>query len=317
MERTNFHAGAIAPPEVLLRPLRAEDLDAVESLDRVDNHRTRRGYFEKRLAAALRRPKGHFQLALSSGGRLLGFLLARIAGGEYGRPEEAVVLEAIGVDPEVRHAGLGRRMLAELDALASARGIHQLVTQVDWRNHSMLRFLASAGFDLAPRLVLERAVDRMPLPGTDEEIEAWPPLVRNLRADDLAAVVRIDQQITGRDRSRYLEQKFDEALNESAIEVSLIAEAEGRPAAFATARVDYGDFGHIEPIAELDTIGVDPTFAHQGLGRAMLSQMIDNLAALHVKQLETETPRDAFQLLRFLHAFGFGPSQRLSFQRKI
>ena len=35
-------------------------------------------------------PKRHYQFALTSGKGLVGFLVARVAGGEYGRPEEVV-----------------------------------------------------------------------------------------------------------------------------------------------------------------------------------------------------------------------------------
>jgi ribosomal protein S18 acetylase RimI-like enzyme len=321
MEKNLSRSVAPASPavrsDVVLRPLRAEDLDSIVALDGRSGGPSRRGYFERRLAAALRKPRVNFQLALTSGQGLVGFLLARVAGGEYGRPEDVVVLEALGVDPTVRHAGLGRQMLAELERLARARDIHQLVTQVDWRNDSMLRFLASADFELAPRGVFERAVDRIPLPNSDEEIETWPPLVRSLRASDLGPLVQIDGNITGQSRGRYLERKCDEALNDSAIEVSLVAETEGHPVAFAMARVDFGDFGHVESVAALDTIGVEPAFARKGFGRAVLSQLIANLAALHVKRLETEVAHDSFALIEFLCASGFRPAQRLSFQRKI
>ncbi len=317
LSRGGARGSPVVSPAAMLRPLRAEDLDASVALDGRTGGRPRAGYFEKRLAAALRKPKGHLQIALTSGQGLVGFLLARIAGGEYGRPEDVVVLEALGVEPTAQHAGLGQLMLAELERLAGARNIREVVTQDDWRNHSMLKFLASARFELAPRTVLERVVGRMPLPGSDEEIEAWPPLVRSLRATDLTAVVQIDRNLTGHDRRRYLERKLDEALNESAIEVSLVGEAEGHPVAFAMARVDFGDFGHVESVAALDTVGVEPAFGRKGFGHAVLSQMIENLAALHVKRLETEVAHDSFALLAFLYASGFRPSQRLSFQRKI
>ncbi len=308
---------AVPPPSAVLRPLRADDLEAVVALDRRSTGSSRRGYFEKRLAAALRKPKGHFQFALTTGKGLEGFLLARLAGGEYGRPDDLVVLESIGVDPSSRQAGLGRQMFAGLEELARSHGLGQVVTQVDWRNHSMLRFLAGAGFELAPRPILELKVERVPLPDTDEEIETWPPVVRHLQASDLEAIVRIDKRITGRDRRRYLERKLDEALEESAIAVSLVGEVDGLPAAFAMARVDFGDFGHVEPSAALDTIGVDPPFARKGLARAVLTQMIENLAALHVERLETEVARDATALLAFLYDAGFGASQRLSFQKSL
>lgn len=301
-------------PAPLIRQLQAADLDAVVALDRRIMSHSRRGYFERRLQAALRQPKRHLNFALTTGAGLSGFLLCRRAGGEYGRPEEVVVLEAIGADS---HAGHGRRLLAALEEWMKAHRVKELVTQVDWRNHAMLKFLAGAQFTLESRPILERAIERMLLPSDDAEIEKWPPKVRHLQRADLDPLVRIDQKITGLDRRAYLQRKFDEVLDESAIAISLVAEDDGFPVAFAMARMDFGDFGHVEASAALDTFGVDPAFRRKGYGRAILSQMVDNLAALHIERLETEVPRDNFELQRFLFDFGFGASQRLSFRRSV
>lgn len=305
------------PTDIQLRPLTAQDLDAVVTLDRRITKRSRGGYFAMRLAAALRHPKQHLQLAATVPTGLVGFVLARVTGGEFGRHDEVLALEAVGVDPATQDAGVGRRMVTELEHLASGRGIRRVMTQVEWRDHAMLRFLDGAKFKLAPQLLLERGVSRMPLPPTDEEIETPPPLVRHLRADDLDMIRHIDRQLTGRDRTEYLNSKLDEALHESAIAMSLVAEDDGFVVAFATVHVDVGDFGHVEPVASLETIGVNPGFAHKGFARAILAQMIDNLAALHVERLETEVARDNFELLGFLYRFGFGASQRLPFVHTI
>lgn len=302
---------------VIIRPLTEKDFEGVVALDRRITGQTRRGYFEQRLKAALRQPKRHLQLAAATDKGLAGFVLARAAGGEYGRQDEVLALETVGVDPDAQHAGLGRRMMADLEALGRARGIDSVVTQVEWRNQGMLHFLDGAKFTLAPLQILERPVHRMPLPETDEEIEKQPPLVRHLRQGDLEMVSRIDRLVTGRDRSEYLKRKVDEVLHESAIAVSLVAEDDGFVVGFAMVRVDYGNYGHVEPTAALDTIGVNPGFAHKGFARGILTQMIDNLSALHVERLETEVARDNFELLRFLYRFGFGPSQRLAFARKL
>jgi ribosomal protein S18 acetylase RimI-like enzyme len=181
----------------------------------------------------------------------------------------------------------------------------------------MIRFLDGAGFLLAPRQLIERPVRQVPPPETGDVEEKAPPLVRKLDARDLPAVVRIVRALTGEDRIEYLERKFDEVLRESAIAVSLVAEDDGFPVAFAMARVNYGDFGQFEPTASMDTIGVSPRFAGRGLAQAILTQMLDNLAAIRVERLETEVRRDNFDLLRFLYRFGFAPSQRLPFEKAV
>lgn len=300
--------------DATVRPLSAADFEAVVALDARISGAARRGYFEKRLQAGLRQPHQHLQLATAApDGALTGFVLSRKAGGEYGDPEGSVVLEAFGVDPAARHQGAGTRMLARLTELARQRHISALVTQAHWRQHGILRFLDAAGFELAPRRILEMPVQRLPVDDTD----VAPPLVRNLRQGDLEALVRIDERITGRDRTDYLRRKLDEVLHESAIQVSLVVEDDGFPVGFAMARVDFGDFGHVGATASLDTIDVDPRFTGHGFGTALLAQMVENLAALHVERLETEVAPDAFELHRFLHEVGFAPSQRIAFRKAL
>ena len=301
--------------EIRVRPLQAADFEAVVALDASAGGGGRRGYFERRLRAALREPRRHLQLAAEARGKLAGFMLSHKAGGEYGEIDDAVVVEAFAVAPEARGQGVGGRMMIELAALARERSIRSITTQAHWHDHGILAFLDAEGFELAPRRVFDCAVGRLPL--LDEDLDAPPPTVRGLREADLPAVVQIDERITGSDRSPYLRRKIDEALRESAILVSLVVEDDGYPVGFAIARVDFGDFGRVRPVASLETIGVDPRFAGNGFGTALLVQMIENLGALHVERLETELAPDAFDLQRFLVRAGFGPSQRLAFRKWI
>ena len=82
--------------------------------------------------------------------------------------------------------------------------------------------------------------------------------VRAMGPGDLADIVRIDRAITGRDRAGYMQAKLDEAMNDSAIRVSLTARLDDVIVGFLMARADLGDFGRTEPVAVIDTIGVDP-----------------------------------------------------------
>ncbi|MGZ8331149.1 MAG: GNAT family N-acetyltransferase [Rhodoplanes sp.] len=137
--------------------------------------------------------------------------------------------------------------------------------------------------------------------------------VRSLRESDLKALIAIDRRITGRDRSGYFERKLSEALHESDVRVSLVAEADGRPVGFIMARVDLGEFGRIEAAAVMDTIGVDPDYAGHGVGRALLSQLLANLATLRVDNILTEVDWADRELMAYLDRCGFRPSGRLSF----
>jgi ribosomal protein S18 acetylase RimI-like enzyme len=135
--------------------------------------------------------------------------------------------------------------------------------------------------------------------------------VRSVVQGDLAALIAIDRRITGRDRSAYYERKLAEALHESDVRVSLVAEQDGRPVGFIMARVDFGEFGRMEPTAVMDTIGVDPDYRGQGIGRALLSQLLVNLGTLRVERVRTEIDWRGRELLAFLDGCGFRPAQRL------
>jgi GNAT superfamily N-acetyltransferase len=137
--------------------------------------------------------------------------------------------------------------------------------------------------------------------------------VRSMVEDDLQAIVAIDRKITGRTRVAYLEQKLMEALRQSDVRVSLVAEADGRPVGFVMACVDLGEFGRTEPAAIMDTIGVDPDYRRRGVGRSLLSQLFLNLSALRVEQIRTELDWRDRELMAFLDGCGFRPSQQLCF----
>jgi ribosomal protein S18 acetylase RimI-like enzyme len=141
--------------------------------------------------------------------------------------------------------------------------------------------------------------------------------VRTMVESDLHALIAIDRRITGRDRSAYLERKVAEALRESDVRVSLVAERDGSPVGFVMARVDFGEFGRLEATAVMDTIGVDPDYRDQGIGRALLSQLLINLMTLRVEQVRTEIDWHDRELLGFLDHCGFHPSQQLCFEHVL
>lgn len=141
--------------------------------------------------------------------------------------------------------------------------------------------------------------------------------IRSLAATDFRRIVSIDRRITGRDRGPYFERKVAEALSESAVRVSLVAELDATVVGFVMARVDFGEFGQAEPEAVLDTIGVDPGYRNRGIGAALVSQLLTNLAGLRVERVRSEMEWNDYALIAFLERSGFRPSPRLVFRRRL
>jgi ribosomal protein S18 acetylase RimI-like enzyme len=148
-----------------------------------------------------------------------------------------------------------------------------------------------------------------PLPAGALDTDAV--LVRNLRADDLDAMVRIDRAITGHARRGYYEIKMKEALAPGTMRISLAAEEDGRLAGFMLGSLYYGEFGLPEPSAVLDTIAVDPQLRGRRIGKALLRQLVTNLRALGIDKIRTEVEWDQFELMGFLASRGFAPARRL------
>ncbi len=141
--------------------------------------------------------------------------------------------------------------------------------------------------------------------------------VRSLKADDLAAIVRIDRKITGRERTSYYERKMKEVLEESGIRVSVVGEIDGFVAGFIMARVDFGEFGRTDPVAVLDVIGVDPGHQDKGVGSTLLSQLMANLDVLMIERVRSTVYWNDYDVLAYLGSKGFVPCERIGFKRKI
>ncbi|MEK7861832.1 MAG: GNAT family N-acetyltransferase, partial [Chloroflexota bacterium] len=138
------------------------DLDAVVALDAAFLGRTRRAYFERRLAAALRQPELHLQFAAEEGGAFRGHALARVLEGEFGRTRTGLRLEVISAAPAAQGRGIGRALHRALEAAARKRSITEIHTGAAWRDHAMLRFLDRIGYELAPSQVIECALHDNP-----------------------------------------------------------------------------------------------------------------------------------------------------------
>ncbi len=302
-----------------VRRLNKADLDRVVEIDSAIAGQSRRGFFENRVASSLDEPAGFISLAYVEGGMVQGFALAHMLDGEFGGRRPVAILDAVGVHRTVRGHGGAHALMKDLQTAARGRGAHALRTQVNWPNEPLMHFLGQAGFRLGTRLVLGRLCEKYPgetrpgeADGDGEDLSADRISVRALAKGDLTAITRIDREITGVDRSRYLTRKVDDVLRANGVRMSMVAEIDDTPAGFVMARVDYGEFGQAESEAVLDTIGVDREFSGQSVGSFLVGELLTKLASLRVDRVRTVVEWNDAELIAFLDRLGFRPTQNMT-----
>jgi len=161
MERRNeseLGPGRLDTDDVVVRTLNEKDLEPIVRIDSVAMGRTRHEYYRDKIAAALRDSRVRMSLVAELDGAVVGFLMAQLHYGEFGRPEPTAVLDSIGVHPEWREHHVGKALMRQFVMNAKALGVERVRTEVSWDDFALLAFLRREGFAPGSRLVVERAL---------------------------------------------------------------------------------------------------------------------------------------------------------------
>jgi ribosomal protein S18 acetylase RimI-like enzyme len=139
-----------------------------------------------------------------------------------------------------------------------------------------------------------------------------------MRADDFAAVTRIDEKVLKVARPEYYSLKFEELVQSTdRLPTSLVAEAEdGTVVGFVMGELFIGEYG-ISREATLDTIGVDPDYQHQGVGKRLIKEFMDHLKALGARKISTLVDSNDSLMMHFFKANQFGPSKTINLERSL
>jgi GNAT superfamily N-acetyltransferase len=142
-------------PDIVVRHLVAGDLDRMIAIDAKITGRRRDEYLRIKLRRALSETGVEISLMAEADGAGVGFLLARVHSGEFGRFEKAAVLDTLGVDPAFARRGVGRALIDQLRTNLLGLGVRRLQTEVGWDNPALLAFFHHEGFDPAARFCLD------------------------------------------------------------------------------------------------------------------------------------------------------------------
>ena len=143
--------------------------------------------------------------------------------------------------------------------------------------------------------------------------------IRLMQAEDFDAVVAIDAKVFKASRPEYYEVKFDKLFKSNDyLPTSLVAQDDdGTVVGFVMGELYMGEYGIVQEEARLDSIGVDPTHQHRGIGERLINEFMAHLKTIGVRKVNTLVDWNDSALIHFFSANRFTPSRTINLERNL
>lgn len=150
---------ALARDHVPIRSMTPDDVTAIVAIDQRATGQDRTAYFERVVHDALAESGIRVSLTATLDDRIVGFVIARVDYGEFGRTTPVAVVDSLGVLPEARHRHVGTALMSQLFMNLQALRIERVRTVVAWNAFDILLFFANHGFGPSQRLALWKRLE--------------------------------------------------------------------------------------------------------------------------------------------------------------
>jgi ribosomal protein S18 acetylase RimI-like enzyme len=144
--------------QVKIRSLSELDIARIVAIDERLSGVYRPEVWERRVMYYLRRDPDASQVA-EMGGKVVGFMLSDLRGGEFGLEETSGWIERFGVDPDYQGRSIGRRLFEAVVEHLKREGATTVRTLVEKSDSDLASFLRAVGFKDAPLTALEMRID--------------------------------------------------------------------------------------------------------------------------------------------------------------
>jgi ribosomal protein S18 acetylase RimI-like enzyme len=145
---------ALSRDTVMIRSLTREDLNQVVRIDQSITGRDHRAFFQRKFEEVLFESGVRLSLVAEIDEMVVGFMMARVDFGEFGRTASEAVIDTLGVVKAFRSQQVGHALLSQLLANLASLRVESVRSEVEWNNFGMLGFLESCGFVPSQRLAL-------------------------------------------------------------------------------------------------------------------------------------------------------------------
>lgn len=150
---------ALSRDKVPIRSLQAEDINAVLSIDWKITGQDRGEYFRRKFSEVLEESGVRISLVAELDDQVVGFIMARVDYGEFGRTDTIAVIDNIAIAPAAKGQHVGSALMDQLLANLRTLRVQAARTEVEWNRFDLNNFLERCGFYPSPHLALSQRFD--------------------------------------------------------------------------------------------------------------------------------------------------------------
>lgn len=140
--------------------------------------------------------------------------------------------------------------------------------------------------------------------------------IRRIALKDLEAIKRITKGISGNTSDIDFSKVINHSADKEENKISIAAEIKGQVAGFMISNILYAGFG-LDRSAWIVTLGVDPDFMGQGIGKKMAEEIFEIYRQRGIKHIYSSVMWDSIDLLSFFKTLGFERSNFINLCKKI
>lgn len=140
-------------------------------------------------------------------------------------------------------------------------------------------------------------------------------IIRSIKIEDADDIARIQASITKSPAKIDFRQVIEEQVQRDK-DASFVAEVDNRIVGFMISYIVYGGFG-LEKSAWIATLGVDPQFMGQGIGKRLAKEILRACQDRGIKHVFTSVRWDSVDLLSFFKTLDFDRSNFINLRKEL
>jgi len=139
--------------------------------------------------------------------------------------------------------------------------------------------------------------------------------IRKIKAEDASDIGSIQAAITKSPTNIDFRQIIEDQVRKDE-DVSFVAEIDGRVVGYMISYIVFGGFG-LEKGAWIATLGVDPKFMGQGIGKRLAEEILEAYRKKGINDIYTSVRWDSVDLLSFFKTLGFDRSNFINLRKEL